>query len=249
MQIELIGCTSAGKSSLVKNLLRSNHRNGLNLVTSYDFVLSWVNLDWIKSHGVRMLCLNLIALLACMITCRKNFEFYRFVIGVILRLPAKVGFIERLRIARISARNIGIYEFVCRFTPEQQIVLADEGTLHIANYLFVHVSTEPNMAELEKFVRLVSMPDVVVYLKQPESVLITRTRARNHKRIPEGSPLLINRFIQHSQAVFEKLAGSSSLEGRLLILNQGQNMNTVIGHSDNPLLAFAKKIIQFEEMT
>lgn len=249
MQIELIGCTSAGKSSLVRNILQSNHQNGLNLVTSYDFVLSWINLDWIKSHGLRMLCLNLTALLACILTLRKNFEFYRFVIAVILRLPAKVGFIERLRIGRISARNIGIYEIVCRFAPDQQIVLADEGTLHIANYLFVHVSAEPNMAELEKFVRLVSIPDVVVYVKQPESVLITRTKARNHKRIPGGSPILIKRFIHHSLAVFEKLVGSSSLESRLLVLNQGQNMNTVVDYSDNPLLAFARKIIPIEEMT
>jgi len=196
-----------------------------------------------------MLCLNLTALLACILTWRKNFEFYRFVIGVILRLPAKVGFFERLRIARISARNIGIYEIVCRFTPEQQIVLADEGTLHIANYLFVHVSAEPNMAELEKFIRLVSLPDVVIYIKQPESVLITRTRARNHKRIPGGSPFLIKQFIQHSLVVFEKLVGFSSLESRLLVLNQGQNMNTVVGYSDNPLLACARKIIPIEEMT
>lgn len=184
-----------------------------------------------------------------MLTWRKNFELYRFVIEVILRLPAKVGFIERLRIARISARNIGIYEIVSRFAPEQQIVLADEGTLHIANYLFVHVSAEPNLVELEKFVRLVSIPDIVVYVKQPESVLITRTKARNHKRIPGGSSFLIKRFIQHSLAVFEKLEGSSSLESKLLVLNQGQNMNTVVDYTDNPLLAFARKIILIEEMT
>lgn len=206
-------------------------------------------MDWIKSHGLRMLCLNLAALFACILTFRKNFDFYRFVIRIILQLPAKVGYFERLRIARITARNVGIYEIVYRFSPEQQIVLADEGTLHIANYLFVHVSAEPNVAELENFMRLVSLPDVVVYLKQPESVLITRIRARNHKRIPGGEPLLIDRFIQHSQTVFEKLVGSSNLKGKLLVLNQEQIMNTVVGNSDNPLLAYARKIIQLEENT
>ena len=243
MQIELIGCTSAGKSSLAQNMLKGNHQNGVNLVMSYDFVLRWAHLNWIKNHRIRMLSLNLIALFACLLTLRKNLEFYRFVVGVIMRLPAKVSYFEKLKIARIVARNVGIYEIVCRYNSDRQVVLADEGTLHIAHYLFVHVSVEPNMSDLETFVRLVSLPDVAVYIRQPEPVLIARTRVRRHKRIPEDASALVNRFIKHGLAVFEKLVECSSLESRLLVVNSGEGIKTAWDHPDNPLLEFARKII------
>jgi hypothetical protein len=110
MQIELIGCTSAGKTRLAKNILNVNNQNGFNFVTSYDFVLKWAHFDWIKNHSIRMLILNLIALFACLFTWRKNLAFYRFVMGVILRLPAKISINEKLKIVRIVARNVGIFE-------------------------------------------------------------------------------------------------------------------------------------------
>jgi len=246
MQIELIGCTSAGKSSLAQNLLQSNNQNGYQLVTSYDFVLQWAHFDWVKNHRMRMLILNLIALFACLFTWRKNLPFYRFVIGIILRLPAKVSLFEKIKIARIVARNVGIFEIVRRNRSERQVVLADEGTLHIANYLFVHVSVEPNLSDLETFTRLVSLPDVAVYVRQPESVLISRTRSRGHKRIPEDASALVNRFIKHSLAVFEELVECSGLENRLVIVNNGEVVMPTWDSADNPPLEFARKILELK---
>lgn len=243
MQIELIGCTSAGKSRLTNKILLSSFQYGFNLVTSYDFVLRWAHLAWIQNHAIRMLFLNLIAISACLFTWRKNLELYRFVLGVIQRLPAKVHLAERIKIARIAARNVGIDEIVRRYNSGQQVVLADEGTLHIANYLFVHVSVEPDLNDLETFVRLVSLPDVAVYIRQSESVLIARTRARKHKRIPQGTANLVNRFIQHSLAVFESLVACSSLESRLLVVNHGKCIDAARDFSDNSMLESARRII------
>ena len=191
-----------------------------------------------------MLILNLIALLACLFTWRKNLTFYRFVIGVILRLPAKVALSERLRIARIVARNVGIFEIVRRNRSEQQVVLADEGTLQIAHYLFVHVAVEPNLTDLDNFIRLVAMPDIAVYIRQPESILISRTKSRGHKRIPEDEAILVNRFIQHGLAVFEKLIEFSSLEDRLVIINNGEVTKPAVDYKNNPQLEFTRNILE-----
>jgi thymidylate kinase len=121
--------------------------------------------------------------------------------------------------------------------------MVDEGTLHIANYLFVHVSVEPNMHDLDSFVRLVSLPDVAVYIKQPESVLIERTRTRGHKRIPGDANVLVDRFIKHSLAVFEKLAAHSRLETRLLLVDRGECTEMTRESSANPLREYARRII------
>ena len=244
MHIELIGCTGAGKSILTKSILRVNNILGLNIITSYDFILGLTRLNWIKNHTIRMLVLNQIALVACLLTWRKNLEFYRFVIGVILRLPAAVTWFEKLKIARIVARNVGIYEIVRRYGSNGQVVLADEGTLQIAHYLFVHVSVEPNPSDLETFIRLVSLPDVVVHIKQPESVLIARTMVRRHKRIPEGASPLVERFIKHGVAIFDKLVEYSNLERRLLVVEAGECKIASPKYQDNSLLKLALKFIR-----
>jgi hypothetical protein len=244
VQIELIGCTSAGKSSLAQKILKSSRQNGLKLAGSYDFVLRWAHLDWIRRHPTRMLALNLIALGACLYTWRRNLAFYRFLTGAILKLPPEVHPVEKLKIARIAARNVGIFEIVRRNSSDGLVVLADEGTLHIANYLFVHVSAAPDLKDLETFIGLAPIPDAAIYLKQPETVLTSRTQMRGHKRIPADAPVLVERFIQNSLAVFERLAECPSLEGRLLIMEGEDRIRTPWGASENPQLEIARQIVE-----
>jgi hypothetical protein len=102
------------------------------------------------------------------------------------------------------------------------------------------------MSDVETFLRLVSLPDVAVYIRQPESVLISRTSKRGHKRIPENSSALVNQFIKHGLAVFDKLAECSSLEGKLLTVNGGESIKPVQVHPSDPRLEYVRKIIAFE---
>ena len=203
MQIELIGCTSAGKSVLTKSILQGGHNLGVDMVTSYDFVLSKIGLDWIKNHSLRMFVLNVFASIVCLLSWRKNREFYSFVSGVILRLPATVTWLEKLKIARIFARNVGIYETVNRYGSDRLYVLADEGTIHIVHYLFVHVSVEPDLADIKDYLKLAPMPDLAIYLQKDEDVLIERTLARGHKRIPDGTLDAVSLFIKHAEVTFD----------------------------------------------
>jgi hypothetical protein len=247
MQIELIGCTSSGKSSLIQDLIHANGQNGFQLITSYDYVLRWAHLNWVKNHRLRMLSLNIIALFSCLFTWRKNLSFYRFVVGVIWRLPAKVSLSVKLKIARITARNVGIYEIVSRYMSARQIILADEGTLHIAHYLFVHTAVEPDIADLDHFARLVSLPDVAVYVRQPESVLVSRTCRKGHKRIPKGDVGLVACFIQRSLSVFEKLVSYSNLADRMVIVHNEEVIQPPWDDEDNTRLAFARKIFDLHK--
>ena len=221
MQIELIGCTSAGKSSLSQQVIQRRQQNGVQVLTSYEFVLDWAHFGWLKNHKARMAVLNVVALIACLLAWPRNRAFYRFVSGAIRRLPSTVRPAEKLKIARIAARNIGIDEIVRRGSKPKQIVLADEGTLHIANYLFVHASHEPNLKDLNAFLNLVSLPDAAVYLRQSPSVLVDRTMRRGHKRIPDGSPMLVSSFISHSLEVFEHMTSDPTIGERLLIFCNG----------------------------
>lgn len=244
MQIELIGCTSAGKSSLSQQIIQMRQQNGVQVLTSYDFVLNWAHFGWLKNHKARMAVLNVVALIACLLAWPRNRAFYRFVSGAIRRLPSSVRPAEKLKIARIAARNVGIYEIVRHGCKPNQIVLADEGTLHIASYLFVHVSQEPNIKALNAFLNLVSLPDAVVYLRQSTSVLVERTMRRGHKRIPGGSPALVGCFIRHSLEVFEHITSDPTISDRLLIFCNGDIATPDTGLEPEPHLARAREIFK-----
>ena len=242
MHIELIGCTSAGKSSLSQRVIQKYNQDEVQIITSYDFVLDWARFGWVKNHKARMAILNLAALFACLMTWRNNRSLFRLIAEIILRLPKRVGITEKLKIARIAARNIGIYEIVRRYCKPYQIVLADEGTLHIASYLFVHVAQAPDMSRLQAFLRLVSLPDAVVYLRQSKSVLVDRTLQRGHKRIPGGSPEFAGIFIQHNLSVLEALAADPKVTDRLLIHCNGDILPLAAEQHHNPRLAAIRKI-------
>lgn len=225
MQIEFIGCTSSGKTTLVKNLQQANLAQGIQAYTSHNFVLIQMHLDWITNDVLRKLLLHLLAFFACLLTCRKNWKFFERTTQIILHLPPSVPWQEKLKIARLVLRNVGVYEIVKAVSSPDQVVLADEGTLQIAHHLFVHVSVEPNLDDLETFIQLVPLPDAIVYVKQSESVLVERTLVRGHRRIPGQSVSMVSCFIDRASLVFDVLASQNKLQNKLFVIDSS---NTAI---------------------
>lgn len=242
MQIELIGCTSAGKSTLIGGILQASSQQGLDIFLGDDFVLRQVRLDWINSHLARTLIVDLVALFACLVTWRNNQEYYRFATQTLLQLP--IARFEKLNLFRNVLKKIGIYEIIRFRSNDEQIVLVDEGVLQAAHNLFVHGSVDVEMDKILTFARLIPLPDVVVYLRQPESVLIDRTTERGHKRIPDRTFGNVFRFVNRAVTTFDKLVENPAVASRLLVVDGGQNVVVVANDQDNPLLDRAAKIIQ-----
>jgi hypothetical protein len=247
MRIELTGCTSAGKSTLAGRILRICRDQGIDAWMGYDFVLRQVRLDWIKSRLFRGLLVNLISLSVCLVTWRNYLAFYRFAIRIIAQLPSGVAWFEKLYIGRDVLKNIGIYEIIRRRASGRQLVLLDEGTLHTAHYLFVHVSVEPDIQDLSTFINLVPLPDLVVYITESESVLIERTLERGHKRIPDRSYASTQRFIKRAVAIFDRLGQQSALEGRWMVVDSQRS--NIVGQDDPDIaaLSVALKIAMIHE--
>ena len=175
MQIELIGCTGAGKSTLSRCIVQASREQGVEITIGEEIALKLIGLNWVKRNIPRTLFVDLVSLCACLASWRDNHEFYLLVTRILSRLP--VDWFEKLNIARNVLKNIGINAIVRRAGGQGQFVLLDEGTLHTAHYLFVHVSVEPNASDLSDFIRLVPLPDVVVYVCQDATTLVQRTLA------------------------------------------------------------------------
>jgi len=242
MQIELIGCTGAGKSTLAEGMLLASRRQGIDMLMGDTFVLKQHRLDWISSKPARTLLIDLFSLWTCLVTWRRNSEFYTFALRIIFRLP--VGWLEKLNLARNVLKKIGIYEIIRRHGRDRQIILVDEGTLHAAHNLFVHVSVRPNADDLATFVRLVPRPEWAIYVMHSESVLIERTLQRGHKRIPDRSYANVELFVKRAVEIFDGLRRQPELEGRLLAIDRQQDLIVSSHDPGDPFLADILSIIR-----
>lgn len=242
MHIELIGCTSAGKSTLARGILEACHQQGIDIVLGDNFILKQIRLDWIKSHLPRTLLVDLAALFACLVTWRNNLRFYLFTTQLLFQIP--MAPLERLNLLRNVLKKIGIYEIIRFRSSNQQVILVDEGVLQAAHNLFVHVSVDVKPEHLSTFLRLAPLPDVIVYLRQPETLLIDRTIKRGHKRIPDRSYNNVARFVKQALATFNKVVQNPAVENKLLVVEGGQDIVTAANYQDNPSVDLASKIIQ-----
>jgi len=217
MQIELVGCTGAGKSTLAWSVLKSCGERGISLVSSEEFVLRRGRLHWVPGRVGRTVALDLCALYACLATWRKNRALYGFAVRTIFRSPA--AWRHKVNLLRNVLKKIGVYEIIHRGSSDDQLILVDEGTVHAAHNLFVHAQGQPDAADLSAFVGLLPLPDVVVLVEQSEAVLVDRTLARGHKRIPKRSSATVRAFVQCAVEVFRRLAQQSPIAERLIVID------------------------------
>jgi len=242
--IELIGCTGAGKSTLVGAILRVCRRESIDAWRGEDFVLKQVRFEKTKNEAIRAGLVNLIAISFAVATLQKNFEFFKFAIRFISQMSAPISWSEKLYIGKNIFKNIGIYEIARLRISPNQIVFLDEGPLHTAQVLFVRLASESQAIDLSTFVSLVPTPDIAIYLQRDEDVLIERTLARKHKRIVSGSRILAKSFIRGSIVTFDKLIQYPKVEQRLLKIDSNDHITVVKPEQTNSLQRIALKIIQ-----
>ena len=241
MQIDFIGCTSAGKSTLIQNAIQTHCQPDLEILTREDFVLKQLHLNWINGHRPRTILVDLIALFLCLITWRNNLDLYLFATRHLYHLP--IARFDKLNLLRNILKKIGIHEIIRLRSHPQQIILVDEGILQAAHNLFVHNSVQVNIEELTTFVALIPMPDVVVYVRQPEARLIYRAMNRGHRRLADRSYNNVAPFIKKAVAVFETLIQQPSVTQKLLLLENAQIITLTAKSQDNPVFGLATKII------
>ncbi len=242
MQIELMGCTSAGKSTLFRGMLEACRSRGVDASLGDDFVLRQAGLGRLKSHLGRTLLVDLFSFFGCLLAWRHNRRLYLLIICILWHLPTTVGRFEKLNIARNTFKRIGIHEIVRRRASSTQCILLDEGTLHTAHHIFVHVSVEPDPRKLSAMVRLLPLPDVAVYVQQDEAVLMERTLLRGHKRISHGSYSNAERFVKHAVAVFEQIRQGPLLENKLLVVDSHGEITVPSDYRDHPPLPIALEL-------
>lgn len=243
MQIELIGCTSAGKTTLARKMLQAGRELGIDVQLSDDFVLKRIRLNWIKNEFIRLRIIELLCLPICLMFWRKYHRFYRLAIRASRQAPG--SWFYKMNLARITLRKIGIYEIIRRCGSEQRVFLFDnEGVLQASHTLFIHSGgARLNAGDISSFVNAAPLPDVVAYLWQSQAVLLKRTLARGHHRLPDRSHEKVKFFIEQAVEMFDALQRHPALASRLLVINGEQKTIVPSEPCGNSRLAMAYKII------
>ncbi len=243
MQIELVGCTCAGKTTLAKKMIEAGQALGIDVQLSDDFMLKCLRLNWIKQEFMRRRIIELWAFLTCLMFLYK----YRNLYGLIIRICAFApgSLLYRAKLARVALKKIGIYEIIRRWSSDQQLILLDnEGVLQASHTLFVHAGSALYTDNLANFFNMVPLPDVVAYLRLSETLLIERTCQRGHNRIPEDSKTdEVANFINQAVFIFEEMQHDLRLTDKLIVIDGEQNKIISGEHGSNPQVTKIAKLI------
>jgi thymidylate kinase len=222
MHVEVIGCTSAGKSTLARAVERAGRKRGMDVVTGDDLVLEPLALGWVRNEFVRRRLVDGPALLACLLAWRRHRQLVRLALDVSRRSPGTST--RKLNVARNALRKMGLFEIVRRRGAGRLVLVDNEGVLQAAHNLFVHVSAAASAADLQAFLDLTPLPDAVVYVRESGDVLLERTLARGHRRVPVGSERDARRFVDRAVHVFETLVRHPGVRERLVFVDGGRSV-------------------------
>ncbi|MGP8307965.1 hypothetical protein [Vibrio sp. YIC-376] len=213
---------------MLKKIVDQHQGERPEVIAAQTFVLRATHLSWLKNVMLRRIAINLIGLVCCLLYCRKNIPILKLSFAYLKHLPPTVSLRERIKIARIVLRNIGIYELISHCDNAENIVVLDEGILHIVHYLFVYESISPDIKQVDKLLSQIPIPDAVILVSAPKRVLIERTVVRGHERIRAGSFEAVEAFISHALEVFECITASSEIRPRLVAVNSCSNVKPVV---------------------
>lgn len=205
MQVELIGCTGTGKTTLARRIIAAAPARGVCAQFGDQLALRHLGLGRLAPGLPRTLLFDLGLLTVGLATLPAHQSIDRLAIREIQALPPAVPVGQRLNLVRNVLKKSGLYEMIRRVDHDQTLTLVDEGTLHAAHNLFVHVSVKPNLRQLSTFTRMVSLPDVAICLASEPGILVRRTLARGHARIPSRTEADVRLFVNRALLTFSRL--------------------------------------------
>jgi thymidylate kinase len=214
MIVEFIGATGAGKTTLARGLVRRGI-SARRVRMATDLVTDRLGRRSIEDpHAINLLA-DVSALPWFLRAVDRDRDFARFAFDRLWHHAPST--FAKANYARNVVRKLGMHEMARRADPRTTF-LVDEGTVLMAYQLFVYSDAPFTQADLERFVRLVPLPDVVVHVKAPVDVLLRRalTRPDRRRELARKDPQEVERRISRAVELFDALAEIPPISERLL---------------------------------
>lgn len=217
MLIEFTGCTGSGKSTILEKVRERLSDSGIETISSVEFIARLIGLRTINNPTRQNITLDIFALPQVILSLKRNFKFYIFVLKILLRKPDSfIGAVNRLRSVM---RKIGVNELIRRKTKNDQIVIVDEGTIHSAHNIFVYSSFPIVWKDINTFSHLVPLPDIIVCVKAPKDIILRRTLDRKDLPARFEPKKLMRKYIERALTTFKELASTDKIRQRLFTVD------------------------------
>jgi thymidylate kinase len=232
MIVEFIGCTGAGKSTLVAQL-RQELSQQAHVVSSFEVVAARLGLSHIAQPTVQNLIQEVAGLPFFLGSLPSQQRFLRFTLQMMAR-QGNFNFYSFNHLRSLE-RTIGVDGFIRsvggRQAAQPQIVFVDEGTIVPAHNIFVYNDVAYSAQEINRYAELAPLPDVIVYVRAPIEQLIKRTQQRPDppREMRGQSAARIEYFIRRADAMFEQLVSNPRLQQRLLLVDAPEKGDALYG--------------------
>lgn len=215
MIIEFIGCTGAGKTTLIKEV-QCRLTKKAQVTSSIDLVVGLLRLRNVTNPTLQNLIQELVCLPFFIRSLYKYKEFLLYTIRLFLR-DSSIS-IRTINDLRSLERKIGVYEITSRYSKDR-IILVDEGPI-LAAHMFVFTGAAYSPEELARFADLLPLPDLVVYVSASVDTLIQRTLRRgDHPReINTKNLAQMENYATRAVTIFDELVKAKNIQRRLLMV-------------------------------
>lgn len=223
MIIEFTGIPGSGKTNLHKALENNLRRKGCYVWTPSQH---WQSLELQPQTNKSRRFLSITRKAATLV--KPAINNIHFVLSVPwIQALSGLTFKYKKLIARSFLVNLAESEFAKLTRKESVIALMDEGIVHRAYSLFVTLNHEINHKALERYITMVNLPDLLVYVKLNVKRALQRIMARGVPSRMTG--------LSYIQSEHMLVKGEQLLETLIQFIRQRRSNSCVIMEVDGEL--------------
>jgi thymidylate kinase len=220
MVVEVIGCSGAGKSSLVREIQQLAREQALRIATPPDVLLPRVPRAVVRNPTLQNLAFDLAG--ACRaVSGRGRYRRFLAFTRAMIRRECD-GLVTALNAYRSVLRTVGIHKALSR-TAYAETILVDEGTVQSAHLVLAHVKRPARPDDIHTFGDLVPKPDLIVHVVAPLETVLARTFARPDPPLWYRNREENERFVRHAHTMFDQLLRDEPFSGNTLKVNCEDN--------------------------
>ena len=243
MIVEFVGCTGAGKTTLISDLKRRLGKS-IPVTTSSELVTSLVGLNRIKNSTASNLVQEIVSLPFFLRSFHRYNDFITFSIRMFSRnSDLSLSTINNLRSLE---RKLGGYE-ISKLNNQDLVVLVDEGPL-LAAHMFAYTDNIVSQEEIDTFTGMVPLPDLIIYVRVPVEILIDRSinRINPPRKMNSRNRSENEKFINHAVTIFDRIVEHRIVQSRLLIVDNSnygeQKYDNLLDHITNFIIDFETRV-------
>jgi hypothetical protein len=221
IRVEFTGVTGVGKTTLIPIVKQLLLEKGISTEEVDEAILRFYALTFIRNPRYRTLTIHFLVF----------FPFLQYILSLegwklfCLAVNTTIKTAKNLKMAVYMIRGffvkIGrncLLERLKKTDNTQRfswdLILIDEGTLHIVHTLFVHEESQPCFEKILQFSHLVPQPDLAIWITAEPEKSIQCTLQRGHKRV-KNDKLYAQNFVTYAYQSFDHLLSSEAIESKI----------------------------------